>query len=443
MKKMINAPRGTQDIYGDEARKWQVIEETIRYIADKFNLTEMRTPEFEHTEVFARENDSSDVVNKEMYTFKDNGGRSMTLKPEGTAGLIRSYISNKLYNNPEPLQKYYYITPVFRYERPQKGRMRIHHQFGVELIGVSSPLVDAECILIGLEFLRQFDVSDVTIYINTLGDEQSRANYRQALKEHFKESLPELCGDCHRRYEQNPLRILDCKVDSEHSSVLNAPKMSDYLTQEAKEYFEQVKQLLDDNHVSYVIDDKLVRGLDYYTHTVFEVKPNNLDAAQNTLFGGGHYDHLVSDLGGPDVPSVGFGMGIERFLLTLEEEQIELLDESSIDVYGIGLGEKAQAAMLKIINGIRQQGYSAEMDMSNRSIKAQFKSADRHQAKVVLILGENELEQQQINLKNQSTGKQLTVPMDELGSVLNMELLGEQFASLLEEMELDNDEITH
>lgn len=421
---MIKAPRGTQDIYGEEARKWQIIEQTILDVAKKFGLTEMRTPEFEHTEVFARENDSSDVVNKEMYTFKDNGGRSMTLKPEGTAGLIRAYISNKLYNNPEPLQKYFYISPVFRYDRPQKGRFRIHHQFGVELLGVSSPLVDVEAILIGLDFLRQFEVSDFTIYLNTLGDEQSRHNYREALKEHFKPHLHELCTDCHRRYEQNPLRILDCKVDVEHESVKSAPITSDYLTDEAKKYFEKVKQLLTDNNVSYVIDEHLVRGLDYYTHTVFEVKPNNLDAAQNTLFGGGHYDHLVSQLGGPDIPSVGFGMGIERFLLTLEDEGIELLDEESIDVYGIGLGEEAQSAMVKIINDIRIQGFAAEMDVLNRSLKAQFKSADRYNAKVILILGENELKENKITLKNTETQEQQVIGLDELEQVLALEIFG-------------------
>lgn len=441
---MINAPRGTQDIYGLEAKKWQVIEQVILEVARKFGLSEMRTPEFEHTEVFARENDSSDVVNKEMYTFMDNGNRSMTLKPEGTAGLIRAYISNKLYNNPEPLQKYFYISPVFRYERPQKGRLRIHHQFGVELLGVSSPLVDVEAILIGLEFLRQFDVNDVTIYLNTLGDEQSRENYREALKAHFKPHLDDLCHDCHRRYEQNPLRILDCKIDHDHESIQTAPIMSDYLTQEAKEYFEQVKQLLTDNGVHYVIDERLVRGLDYYTHTVFEVKPNNLDAAQNTLFGGGHYDHLVSQLGGPDVPSVGFGMGIERFLLTLEQEGIDIVEEEPTEVYGIGLGVKAQSAMMKMINEIRQQGYSAQMDMSNRSLKAQFKSADRHQAQVILILGEDELEKGTISLKNTITQEQKVINQSELLDVLNIELLGEQFASLLEELEdVSNDENTH
>lgn len=431
--KQLQVPRGTQDTYGIEARKWQIIEEKIREITKLYNVSEMRTPIFEHTEVFNRENDSSDMVNKEMYTFEDHGGRSLTLKPEGTAGLIRAYVSNKLFAQPEPVHKYYYITPVFRYERPQKGRLRIHHQFGVEFLGQSSPVVDVEVIALGLHFLKMFDISDVTVYINTLGDDESRENYRAALKEHFKPHLEGLCGDCKRRYEQNPLRILDCKVDHQHPAMKTAPKMSDYLNEESKAYFEKVKELLDNLGINYVVDEKLVRGLDYYSHTVFEVKPNQLDSAQNTLLAGGHYDHLVEQLGGPAVSSVGFGMGLERFLLTLENEEIDILEEEPIDIYGLALGEKASEALSKIIYSLRQQGFSAEMDLGQRGLKAQFKSADRTKAKVLLILGEEELNNQEINIKNTMTQEQKTVKLEDLDETLVFELMGINLSEVLED----------
>lgn len=431
--KQFQNPRGTQDIFGLDAAKWRVIEDEIRHLANKFNLEEMRTPIFEHTEVFNRENDSSDMVNKEMYTFEDHGGRSLTLQPEGTAGLIRAYVSNKLFSDPEPLQKFYYISPVFRYERPQKGRLRIHHQFGVELLGLSSPLVDVQTILIGLSFLKHFGITNVTIYINTLGDDESRANYRLALKEYFKDSLGELCKDCHRRYEQNPLRILDCKVDHEHPSLLNAPKMSDYLNEESKQYFEEVKALLTQFDIDYVIDDKLVRGLDYYSHTIFEIKPNASDAAQSTLLAGGHYDHLVEQFGGPQVSSCGFGMGIERFLIALADEEIELVEAQPLDIYGISLSEKSAKKMLEIIHRLREVGYRADLDLGQRSLKAQFKSADRTQAKIILILGDDELEQGIINVKNTNDKTQESIKLDELEQKLLPILFGEMF----EEMEIE------
>lgn len=431
----FQAPRGTQDVYGIDAKKWRVIEEAILATAQKFNLIEMRTPIFEHTEVFNRGNDSSDMVNKEMYTFEDNGGRSLTLQPEGTASLIRAYVSNKLYSDPEPLQKFFYVCPVFRYERPQKGRLRIHHQFGVECLGLSSPLVDVQTILIGLYFLKQFEIEDVTLYLNTLGDDASRDAYREALLDHFKEPLPELCGDCQRRYQQNPLRILDCKVDHDHESLQTAPKISDYLNEESKQYFETVKSMLDDFGINYVVDDKLVRGLDYYSHTIFEIKPNASDAAQSTLLAGGHYDHLVEYFDGPQISSCGFGMGLERFLLALEREEVELLEEEPLDIYGISLSEKSSHKMLQLIHSLRELGYSAEMDFAQRSLKAQFKSADRHQAKVILILGDDELEKGVVNVKNTAEKTQETVSFEELENHVMPILLGDILGSMLSEME--------
>lgn len=413
------SPRGTSDLYGQEIKKWHVIEEKIREISKRYGLSEIRTPEFEHTEVFARENDSSDVVNKEMYTFNDSGGRSLTLKPEGTAGLIRAYVQHKLYNNPEPLQKFYYLTPAFRYERPQKGRTRIHHQFGVELIGQKNPFVDVQAILIGLHLIDSLGISEYNLHLNTLGDDESRNNYRDTLRTYFKPYLPQLCVDCQRRYEQNPMRIIDCKVDRDHPAIQEAPSMRDSLNESSLAYFKSVTQLLDTLEIPYIIDDKIVRGLDYYTDTVFEVISTHKDmGSQSTIFAGGRFDNLVSDLGGPDTSSFGFGMGIERLLVTLEAEGIDLLKDDSIDVYGISLGEQTTSRMLEIVEDLRSKGYSVEMDYFNRSLKAQFKSADRFKPKYILILGEDELQSNTIRIKNTTTQIQEDINQDELLSTL-------------------------
>lgn len=408
-------PRGTSDLYGKEIQQWQLIEERIREFTRLYQIEEIRTPEFEHTEVFVRENDSSDVVNKEMYTFEDNGGRSLTLKPEGTAGLIRAVIEHKLYTNPEPLHKYFYITPAFRYERPQKGRFRIHHQFGVEFMGEKSPLVDVEAIQLGLRLTQSFGLNNLKLHINTLGDDESRQNYRSILQSYFKPHLDDLCGDCQRRYVQNPMRIIDCKVDGDKEVVKQAPSMRDSLNEESSNYFNEVLELLDYCDIDYIVDDNIVRGLDYYTHTVFEmISENEAMGSQSTVFGGGRYDHLVENLGGPSISSVGFGMGIERLLVTLEAEGIELSLDKLCDVYGISLGHEANKTMLKFIDQIRQESISAEMDVANRSMKAQFKSADRHQAQLILILGDEELKQGTIRLKNTKTQQQFDISQVEL-----------------------------
>ncbi|NLC05976.1 MAG: histidine--tRNA ligase [Erysipelothrix sp.] len=408
-------PRGTSDLYGKEIQQWQLIEERIREFTRLYQIEEIRTPEFEHTEVFVRENDSSDVVNKEMYTFEDNGGRSLTLKPEGTAGLIRAVIEHKLYTNPEPLHKYFYITPAFRYERPQKGRFRIHHQFGVEFMGEKSPLVDVEAIQLGLRLTQSFGLNNLKLHINTLGDDESRQNYRSILQSYFKPHLDDLCGDCQRRYVQNPMRIIDCKVDGDKEVVKQAPSMRDSLNEESSNYFNEVLELLDYCDIDYIVDDNIVRGLDYYTHTVFEmISENEAMGSQSTVFGGGRYDHLVENLGGPSISSVGFGMGIERLLVTLEAEGIELSLDKLCDVYGISLGHEANKTMLKLIDQVRQESISAEMDVANRSMKAQFKSADRHQAQLILILGDEELKQGTIRLKNTKTQQQFDISQVEL-----------------------------
>jgi len=259
----FKAPRGTQDVFGEDVLKWQFLENKAREMCRRYHVSEMRTPVFEHTEVFDRGNDASDVVNKEMYTFEDRGGRSLTLKPEGTAGLIRAYTEHKLFAQGGGVQRYYYIAPNFRYERPQKGRMRIHHQFGVEFLGVESPYVDVEALFLGLDYLNSLGLKKYKVLINTLGDAESQEAYKKALRDHFKEDLPSLCDDCHRRYEQNPLRMLDCKKDKDHPSMQNAPSNDDYLNESSKEYFAKVLAILDAEGVEYEVDRRLVRGLDY------------------------------------------------------------------------------------------------------------------------------------------------------------------------------------
>ena len=308
------APRGTVDILPAQSGKWQELEQLLRTICANYNVKEIRTPIFEHTELFNRAvGDTTDVVSKEMYTFEDRKGRSMTLRPEGTAGIARAYVENKLYGMPEKLQKVYYMGPMFRYERPQNGRQRQFHQFGVEMLGVESPYVDVECMLMAVTVVKALGLKNIQLHINTLGDQESRDAYREALQNHFQPVLNELCHDCQVRYEKNPLRILDCKVDKNHPMMKTAPKTIDYLTDNAKAHFEKVCALLDDLEIDYVVDPNLVRGLDYYSHTVFEIISDDPKlGAGSTVGGGGRYNGLVEELGGPQTPGVGFAFGMER-----------------------------------------------------------------------------------------------------------------------------------
>jgi histidyl-tRNA synthetase len=408
-------PRGTQDLFGSEIRKWQRIELLVRQLADVFGYEEIRTPEFEHTDVFKRENDSSDVVNKEMYTFNDRGDRSLTLKPEGTAGIIRSFVENKLYANPEMPQKFFYLSPCFRYERPQKGRLRIHHQFGVEVLGDKNPLIDAEVISLGLSLVQTLGMKDLKVLINTLGDSASREEYKSALKEHFKAPIGHFCEDCKRRYEQNPLRILDCKIDHEDPAMISAPKLRDHLSTESKAYFESVLSVLKASDIDVEINDKLVRGLDYYTHTVFEVVSVNAEmGSQSTVFGGGRYDEMVKDFGGPSLSGIGFGMGIERLLVALEAEKIDLVEEESSDVFIVSIGQEATEYAYQLANFLRLNGFVTNFDYYGRSFKAQFKSAERKKAKVAIIIGEDEMKKGQAVLKKIDTQIQITVSEGEI-----------------------------
>ena len=406
-------PRGTYDILPDEIYKWHDVEDKIRNIAEKYCYEEIRTPYFESTGVFARENDSSDMVNKEMYSFM-SGDESYTLRPEGTAGVIRSFDQHKFYGSMELPAKFYYVGPMFRHERPQKGRQRQFTQFGVENIGVKSPEIDAETIALGVSIIKSLGIQSYKVLINTLGDDASRSAYREALKAHFKDHLDELCGDCHRRYEQNPLRILDCKVDHDNPIVQSAPQLSDYLNEESKEYFQRVLNALDALGIPYEIDNRLVRGLDYYTHTVFEVVSTRKDSgAQATVFAGGRYDHLVEYFGGPELSGMGFAIGLERLLMLASEEGYEFTLPKELDAYVISLGNVGSTPLV-IANKLRDKGYKCEVNMTARSLKAQFKSADRNKAKYIIILGEDELKEGVVNLKNTATREQVTVSIDEI-----------------------------
>lgn len=422
-------PRGTQDVYGEQTYKWQALERTFREFCYLYNYDEIRTPIFEHTNVFKRDNDSSDMVNKEMYTFQlQNSSTSLTLRPEGTAGVIRSFVENKMYASPDLPLKLYYMGPMHRHERPQKGRLRIFNQFGVECLGNKSPYTDVECIVLGFSILKALGLQDIKVTINTLGDDESRANYRKALQEYFAPYLDGLCGDCKRRYEQNPLRILDCKVDHDMECMKNAPKMKDYLNEESKNYFNTVLKQLDALEIPYEVDDNLVRGLDYYTHTVFEIVSVNKEmGAQSTVLAGGRYDGLISYFGGPEgMSGIGWALGIERILLALEAEGISLEAKPGLDAYIMCLDESARSYALQITTQLRAYGYRCEMDMLGRSFKAQFKAVDRAQAKTAILVGDTELNNQEVTIKNLEKKEQITIAKDSLIDTMDEILMGEE-----------------
>lgn len=410
-------PRGCQDILPEQSYAWQSLERTLREFCYLYNYDEIRTPIFEHTNVFKRENDSSDMVNKEMYTFKlENSKTSLTIRPEGTAGVVRSFVENKMYANPDLPVKLYYMGPMARHERPQKGRLRIFNQFGVECLGNKSPYTDVETIALAFSILKALGLQDLKVCLNTLGDDDSRANYRQALKDYFAPYKEELCSDCKRRYEQNPLRILDCKVDKDKECMKHVPKMKDYLNEESKSYFDTVCALLDELEIPYEIDDQLVRGLDYYTHTVFEIVSLNKEmGAQSTVLAGGRYDGLIPYFGGPEAMSgIGWALGMERLLIALEAEGIELGQKPDLDVFVMCLDEEARTYAFKALTELRAYGYCCEMDMLGRSFKGQFKAADRSHAQFALLLGNKEAQDQTITIKNLKEKKQETIAREAL-----------------------------
>lgn len=409
---MITKPKGTNDILPNEAKNWSKIEEVIRKICKLYNFKEIRTPIFESFNVFHRDiNDTSDMVTKETYDFLDRGERKITLRPEGTAGVARAYIENKLYVE-HPVTKLFYMGPMFRYERPQKGRNRQFNQFGEEALGSPSPLIDAEVIALGASLIRALGLNSVKVKINTLGDEDSRKRYKDVLVEHFSKYKNELCSDCLTRLEKNPLRILDCKIDKEKDFFLSAPKIKDYLTEESKKHFEEVLQALDDMKIEYEIDDNLVRGLDYYSHTVFELEVDIKEfGAQNVIGAGGRYDGLISQLDGPKTPGVGMAFGLERLLLAASYSNKPLSRPDALHVYFIALGKKAEHECIKQANILRLGGLSCDMDYLGRGIKAQFKDADKNNARFTCILGDNELENFQINIKDNETDEQETISL--------------------------------
>ncbi|WP_423799182.1 histidine--tRNA ligase [Neobacillus sp. SAB-20_R2A] len=414
----INIPRGTQDILPGEVELWQMIEEKARELCEKYQYQEIRTPIFEHTDLFSRGvGDTTDIVQKEMYTFEDKGGRSITLRPEGTASTVRAFVEKKMFGLPGQPIKLYYMGPMFRYERPQSGRFRQFVQFGVEALGSNDPAIDAEVISLAMNLYKEMGLSKLKLIINSLGDKDSRNAHREALINHFKPRIGEFCSDCQNRLEKNPLRILDCKQDRDHELMQTAPSIIDYLNEESKAYFGKVQQYLTQLDIEFEVDPNLVRGLDYYNHTAFEIMSNAEGfGAITTLCGGGRYNGLVEEIGGPETPGIGFALSIERFIAALKAEGIEMEINQGIDCYLAALGEEAKDYTVGLLQQLRLAGFSAERDYLNRKIKAQFKAADRLQARYVAVLGDDELKNNKINVKNMETGEQVEV---ELNSLVN------------------------
>ena len=415
---MINIPRGTQDILPGETKKWQFIESRLEELMKLYNYQEIRTPIFESTDLFARGvGDSTDVVQKEMYNFKDKGNRDLTLRPEGTAAVVRSYIEKKMQGQANQPVKLYYVGPMFRYERKQKGRYRQFTQFGVEAIGSEDPSIDAEVLAMVVHIYESFGLKNLKLVINSIGDIDSRQEYNQALVEHFEPVIDDFCQDCQSRLHTNPMRILDCKVDRDKEAVKTAPRITDYLNDESQAYYNQVKAHLDDLNIRYEEDPNLVRGLDYYTHTAFElmIDDPDYDGAITTLCGGGRYNGLLQLLDGPDQTGIGFALSIERLLMALEQEGIELVDEESLDLFVVTMGDDADRYAVRLLIDLRKQGISVDKDYLNRKIKAQMKQADRLNARYTVVIGDQELEQQRIAIKDMQSGESEEIALDQIG----------------------------
>ncbi|MCK4551784.1 MAG: histidine--tRNA ligase [Tenericutes bacterium] len=412
---MINKVKGTYDILPEDSSKWQELEQVISNVSRIFNFKEIRTPIFEVSDLFHRGvGESTDIIKKETYDFKDRGGRLITLRPEGTASVVRSVIENKLYAQANQPLKLYYQGSMFRYERPQKGRYRQFRQFGAEALGSNSPLIDAEIINYASTILESLRIKDIIIKINSLGGSESKDIYKEKLVEYLKPNITGLCNDCQRRYEENPLRVLDCKIDRENPILVDAPKPLDYLNDEDRYHFDQVISALDAIQLKYVIDKNLVRGLDYYTNTVFEIDANvSTLGAQKTLVGGGRYNNLVKSLDGPETPAVGFAFGMERLLIAIEAVKQQTPKEF-IHCYMIALGDNAQNEALKIVNELRHGGLICDYDFFNKNLKGKFKQSERLNPMFNLILGEDELAEQVINVKITKTGIQKRVPLNGL-----------------------------
>ena len=411
------APKGTRDVTPAESYRWQYVENLIRRTTAKYGFLEARTPVIEHTELFLRSvGDTTDVVQKEMYTFQDKGGRSITLKPEGTAGTVRMFVEHGLFSETMPLKTYYLNCPVFRYERPQAGRLREHHQFGVELFGAPQPSADAEVISLAYDIFTSLGATDLTVKLNSIGCPKCRSNYQTALKAYLEQYRDELCEDCRIRLEKNPLRVLDCKVESCKKITAMAPHTMDYVCNECKAHMHEVQGYLSAVGIPYEMDPMLVRGLDYYTRTVFEIV-YDAAGAQGTLCGGGRYDGLVKQIGGPEVPAVGFGLGIERLLLYLDQTGKSIPEPPAMDMLIFGMDDAGKNKAFQLTKALRDAGYSADTDHVGRSVKANMKYAGKSKARFVLIIGENELTTGIGNVKNMETGEQVSTALSVEGII--------------------------
>jgi len=409
---LTSLPRGTNDILPGETERWHWVEEQFRTACRLYGYREIRTPIFEHTELFLRTvGEATDIVQKEMYTFNDRGGRSLTLRPEGTAGVARAYLEHSFYAEPQPI-KLFYLGPMFRFERPQSGRYRQFHQYGVEVFGAADPAIDAEVIALALDFLRRLGLEGLEVHLNSIGCPTCRADYRRVLAEYYQPLLPQLCPDCRERFDRNILRLLDCKVDVEYARA--APRLTDHLCADCRGHLENLEKHLGHLGLEYQLNPRLVRGLDYYTRTVFEIIDPQL-GTQGTLIGGGRYDGLVEELGGKPTPGIGFAGGLERLLLVLQGDAQRLPPPPRLEVFLALLGPAVLPAGMKLLAGLRQRGISADMDYLGRSLKAQLRYATRQGARLVALLGEDELARGVVALKDMDRGEQVEVPLTELG----------------------------
>ena len=411
---LTKAPRGTKDITPKDAYKWNYVENKVREICSLFGYEEMRTPVFEHTELFKRSvGDTTDIVQKEMYSFTDKGGRDITLKPEGTAGVVRAFIENKLYADTQPT-KLFYITPCFRYERPQAGRQRQFHQFGIEALGSDKPSLDAEVIALAVQFFTEVGLKDLAVSINSVGCPTCRAEYNARLKEYLDKKSDVLCETCLERKDKNPMRVIDCKNPTCKENLNDIPFMVDHICDDCKDHFEKLQTYLKEMDINFVVDKTIVRGLDYYKKTAFEIISNDI-GSQSTVCGGGRYDGLVEQLGGPKgVSGIGFALGAERLLLTMENNNIEIENPYATDIFIVTIGDEAKTKSFKLLKDLRTNHISAENDHLDRSVKAQFKYSDKINAKFTIVIGDDELANDTATLKNMSTSEQTTIKLSEI-----------------------------
>ena len=413
---LTKAPKGTKDILPEEVYKWDYVENAFAEVCRKSGFREIRTPDFEHTELFKRGvGGTTDIVQKEMYTW-DQAKRSLTLRPEGTSPVVRSMVEHKLYADSQPL-KFFYDIPCFRYEKPQAGRLRAFHQFGVEVFGTENMMADAEVIALAQDFLETMGITSTQLRINSIGCPKCKTKYKQVLKEFLAPKYDQLCSTCKSRYETNPMRILDCKSPEDQKLIEGAPMMIDYLCEDCRQAFDELQVNLDAMGIDYVVDPGIVRGLDYYTKTAFEFVTDTI-GAQGTVCGGGRYDNLSEELGGPPIPGVGFGLGIERLLITMEAAGKEIPVSQGADAFIVFMGESARKEGMALMRSLRKAGFRVEMDMLARNVKNQFKCADRAGAKRTIVVGEDEIAKKVVSMKNMETGTQETVPFDKIISYL-------------------------